>query len=249
MLNYKLERVLFVVVWIALICFFSAVIPPQTISLLIQYQYAASSLILAFLIFCFYRKISNHIILKKIEKLILQNEIKIAIDYVTVALKKHPRFCWLQVKKLELLILDGNICEYQTLKTVISCKKNSLIIYIKMLDNIVRFLQQSQLNLIEWVDDIDRESSLLVKTNYLLCKKDTMSENELVMLSSEIYNASLSIYRCIASIVLFFYYMKTDNKINQTLYYEKAISNSPSVEVSHLINSIFDIELNDINKG
>ncbi len=64
MLNYKIERVLFVFLWITLICFFSFAIPPQTVTLLVQYQYTMSSLILTALILYLYTKIRNKRVLK-----------------------------------------------------------------------------------------------------------------------------------------------------------------------------------------
>ena len=75
MFKYKTERILFVIVWIALLCFLSIFIPQETITVLIQYQYVASSFIFALLIFNIYRKTDNYFISKKINALIFQNEL------------------------------------------------------------------------------------------------------------------------------------------------------------------------------
>ena len=117
MFHYKLERVLFVILWIALLFFFSIAIPPQSITPLVQYQYVGSSLILALLLFYIYRKVSSRIMVRKIKSFIFKNDIEAGLVYVSKAIQRQPRLCWLKVKKLELLFIKGDICGYQTFRT------------------------------------------------------------------------------------------------------------------------------------
>lgn len=239
MLNYKTERILFVILWLALICFFSIAIPPKTISALIQYQYATSSLIMALLIFLIYRRISNKVIVNKINKFITQNDMLSALNYASKAVGCHPQFYWLKVKKLELLILNGNICEYQTYKQTFSCKKKELNRYIVMLDSILCFLQQKKISNSILLENINNEKSFLIKTYFLLSNEENLSDASLVALSSEIYNSQIMIYRCISSAVLSKYYKRIDDKNNEMLYYKNAVSSAPSMEVEHYLKEMF----------
>lgn len=239
MLNYKIERVLFVILWLALICFFSFAIPPKAISVLIQYQYAASSLILALLIFLIYKKISNKAIIIKLDKYIKQNDIPSAVNYISKAIEHHPNFCWLKVKKLEILILNGSICEYQTYKETFSCRQKKLTRYILMLDSIVYFLQQKRTTDLILTVNINNEKSILVKTYYLLSNENKLSGEALVALSSEIYNTPIKIYRCVSSVVLSRYYKMANDKNNAFLYYKSAVNNAPSPEVEHYLKEMY----------
>lgn len=238
MFNYKIERVLFVILWITFIYIFSVIAPPQTISLLVQYQYALSSLIITLLIYCIYKNIINHIYSKKINDLILKNDIKLALDYVSKFIKKQPRIYWLKAKKLELLLLIGDICGYQASRAVFSCRKKTILNYVGMLDNMIAFLRQEKIDESVLTNNINKCQSLLAKTNYLLCNKNKLPNDNLILLASETYNTCVKFYRCISSVILSVCYKKAGDVDNKMMYAEKAIANSPSSEVKHYVEFI-----------
>lgn len=240
MFKYKTERILFVIVWIALLCSLSIFIPQETITVLIQYQYVASSFIFALLIFNIYRKTDNYFISKKINALIFQNELDTAMDYVSKLIMKHPNLYWLKVKKLELYILSGDICEYQTFKLTISLAKKSMINYIVMMDNIVAFLNQGKIHSYNSPKNPNKSHSILENTNYLISNKDKLQNDKFIMLASEIYNCPIAMYRAISAVILSNYYLSIGNVDKMFYFKKKALSNAPSDEVRHYFNSIFN---------
>lgn len=238
MLPYKLERVLFVILWIAILCIFSFAIPPQSITPLVQYQYVVTSLFLALLLFFIYRKVSNRIMVKKIKAFIFKNDAEAGLAYVSKAIQRQPRFGWLKVKKLEFLFIKGDICGYQTFRTMLFCKDHAWMNYVALLDNVMGFLTQGKFDPSVTPCNLDIERSLLGKTNHLLCERDTLPHDTLVMLASILYHSSIPIYRCIASLIMSMHYQKTGDTNNKTLYYEEAIRTAPSAEITQCVKSI-----------
>lgn len=243
MLHYKIERILFVVLWLGMVCLFSMVlvpVPPERISALIQYQYIANSFIVTFLIFFIYHRISKKITINKIKYYMEQTNYKEAIKYVDNCQKKRPDLFWLQVQKLGLLALDGNICGYQMLKKQIEvCKKASkskITNMIKMWDNIFLFLQRKRLD----TNVIFGKTTMLEKTNYLLCNKDTLPDEQLVVVASEIYNFPHGIFRSIAALVMYEYYLKMGDEYSQKFYQENALDSAPSASVRFCVEKTLE---------
>lgn len=238
MLHYKLERVLLVILWIAIIAILSVAIPPQSITPLVQYQYVVTSLFLVLLLFFIYRKVSNHIMVRKIKSFIFKNDAEAGLAYVSKAIQRQPRFGWLKVKKLELLFIKGDICGYQTFRTTLFCKDHAWMNYVDILDNVMGFLTQGKIDPSVTPCNLDIERSLLGKTNHLLCERDTLPHDTLMMLASTIYHSSIPIYRCIASLIMSMHYQKTGDTNNKTLYYEEAIRTAPSAGIAQCVKSI-----------
>lgn len=175
---------------------------------------------------------------RKIKSFIFKNDIEAGLVYVSKAIQRQPRLCWLKVKKLELLFIKGDICGYQTFRTSFFCKEKDWMNYVEMLNNVVSFLTQGKIDPSITPCNIDIERSVLGKTNRLLCNQDTLSHDNLIALSSGIYNSSLPIYRCIASMILSMYYEKTGDTNNKILYYEEAIRTAPSDQIKQCVKFI-----------
>ena len=114
MLNYKIERLLFALLWITLICFFSFAIPPQTVTLLVQYQYTMSSLILTALILYLYTKIRNKRVLNVINRYLTMNEFEKCNLYLEKCIRRQPKVFWLKFQKLMMIALKGEITQFKS---------------------------------------------------------------------------------------------------------------------------------------
>ena len=119
MLNYKIERLLFALLWITLICFFSFAIPPQTVTLLVQYQYTMSSLILTALIFYLYTKIRNKRVLNVINRYLTMNEFEKCNLYLEKCIRRQPKVFWLKFQKLMMIALKGEITQFKSYSDII----------------------------------------------------------------------------------------------------------------------------------
>lgn len=240
MIFYRFERALYIILWLGLLWLFSVAIPPHTITPLVQYQYAVSSLILTTLIFLVFSVISNKIIAKRISSYIAHNDMLSALNYVSKGIAYAPRLYWLKVRKLELLLLNGNICEYQTNRKTLSCKNKRWNRYIVMMDSIVSFLQQKEINKSISIENIDKEKSTLAKTYYVLTNHEKLAGDTLLALLSEVYNSPIKMYRSISAVMLSAYYRGVDDKMNARLYRESALNSAPSMEIRHFLEEILD---------
>lgn len=241
MINYKIERVLFIFIWIGLIYTFSLAIPPRTITSLIQYQYATSTLILTILIFLIYHKVRNRKIKIKIERYLTLNEFKLCDIYIQKCINRQPRISWLKFQKLMLMALKGEITEFKAFSSVVKKDKN---VYKK-----VSF---ETINKFEFLFDflVDRdmerainsnaENSYLDRSVYLICNRDSITSSEIVSNALVLYNAPYNLYKSIAAMFLANAYTDLKDINNANLYNAKAKEYAPSNEILYCIQNILD---------
>lgn len=241
MLNHKHEKLFAILIFISLVCFFSLFIPQEIDSLLFDCLFLFFNILLVFIIFYLYKTISIKSMSKKINHLVYQNELEKATKYVDGLLKKQPNLLMLKIKKLELLVLIGNISDYQSVAMEIPYNETNYD-FLVMIGNIVRFFRQEQIITIDFDNTKISKSTLMWKINYLLCNKDSLSHEQMISLSQEISTASVDMYRCIIFTILYLFYKKDGDEINQRMYGEKAIKTSPSLEVTQYIDLLFTNE-------
>lgn len=239
MINYKIERVLFIFIWIGLIYTFSLAIPPQNITPLIQYQYATSTLILTILIFYIYHKVRNRKIKIKIERYLTSNEFELCDIYIQKCINRQPRISWLRFQKLMLIALKGEITEFKAFSAVVKKDKNVYkkgnIEIIKKFEFLFDFMVDKSIGC---VINNNAENSYLDRTVYLICNRDGLSSSEIVSNALILYNAPYNLYKSIAASFLATAYTDLNDKNNANLYSAKAKEYAPSNEMIYCIRNI-----------
>lgn len=239
MINYKIERVLFIFIWIGLIYTFSLAIPPQTITPLIQYQYAASTLILTILIFLIYHKVRNRKIKIKIERYLTSNEFELCDIYIQKCINRQPRISWLRFQKLMLIALKGEITDFKAFSAVVKKDKNVYkkgnIEIIKKFEFLFDFMVDRSIGR---VINSNAENSYLDRTVYLICNRDSLTSSEIISNALILYNAPYNLYKSISALFLATAYTNLNDKNSANLYSAKAKEYAPSNEMIYCIQKI-----------
>lgn len=238
MLNYKLERFLFVILWIFLLCLFAMLLPQEEVTPLIQYQYCCGTLTIAFIIRYIYKAICIKILENNIDKYICNSNYSGALKYINKYIVKQPNLKILRYKKIIVCLLSGRICDYNAAKLNLKTNKKKWLNKIRMADNIICFLTKST---------VDRsipykDNALLERVNYLICSNEELSNEKVIELALKLYDTPFLIYKVISAIILSRCYMKSGDILNQELFQNNALENSPSAEISVLVKNFFDFK-------
>ena len=239
MLNYKIERLLFALLWITLICFFSFAIPPQTVTLLVQYQYTMSSLILTALILYLYTKIRNKRVLNVINRYLTMNEFEKCNLYLEKCIRRQPKVFWLKFQKLMMIALKGEITQFKSYSDIIEKDKKARknLATIEKFELLFEFLVDGEA---KKKDNCSLKNSYLDKTLYLICNQSSLQYSEIISIAFDIYNSPYLLYKSISAMLLANAYYKLNDLNNANLFNLKAKEFAPSNETLFCIEKILN---------
>lgn len=237
MLNNKIERLIFLLLWFIFIIFLRILFPIQNIDLEITIQYILSSIFLTSVVWCLYIRIRNKSIKKKINSYYYKNDFSNCLQYIDTCIMKNPNFKWLKFERLFALALQGNITEYQAnlrqyqINNLIKRKKYAAI--VQEYNNLFLFFSR---NKIDFAAPDNRGLSYLNKSNYLLSIINTENYDEITSCAMDVYCSPYLLFKSFSALVLSETYNMLNDDFNRKIYAVKAREYSPSTEILQCVN-------------
>lgn len=238
MVNSKLEKVLLVLVWYALLITFRFVLPisapPSDID---KYVVIFLSVLVTIIVYRMYVHYRNKHILKTVNILLEENRLDEATRYINKCLSKHKSSS-VYAYKLYALAMCGRITEFE--KMLSECNKSNKykkivgLDFVRGLVSIISYFKTCNSTTVS----VNQQSWAEI-VNTLL---EEEIESSIPNLLNAYSNATFGIIKSVFAFKLHFIYLKIGDIEKAERYHHESLKYAPSLEVAYYIEHSRNLE-------